>query len=324
MKNDGETKLLLVGAGKMGMNHLRNALKILRNDSIFVFDTDEVALERCSQKGVTVLRHPGEIANVPGLTHAIIATPTSTHFEWIQILASKVKEILVEKPIVSDLEQSTQLLEVMQSQKSNVVGGFIERFNPAICELQNQVKLSQNVFSANFTRTNRVSERVLDVDVVTDLMVHDLDLALLFFGPVTKTFATGKIREGLVDHATATLIHEGGCTSCITASRLVHKKIRKIEVNSLDGRLECDLLAKDLLIIRDHQEQEIPGRPYRLISSHELVEVKSSEALHVELQMFFNQTHGSEQPLAAHNLDDMARLADLVERIRSDIYGVHN
>ena len=312
-------KVILIGAGKMGMNHLRNLINILEKKQIFVFDPNEAACKRCEETGVSIVRDKSEILE-GDFTHAIIATPTSTHLEWINDLYGKVKKILVEKPIVIDIDQSVELIELMDLGQSEITGGFIERFNPAVCELRNQLALSDHIFSANFTRTNKVSSRITDVDVVVDLMVHDIDLALQFFGKVEEVSALGTMSDDQIDHATAMLRHENGCITTLTASRLVHKKIRLIEVNTIGSRIECDLLKKDLLVLRDHQEEEVPGKPYKLVSSNEVVEVKSTEALYSELQLFINEKSFSIYKTEPHSSADMKILIDVVEKIRGQIH----
>lgn len=312
-------QLLLIGAGKMGMNHLRNAVNILNKDSITVFDPDREALSRCRKFGVKLVDDFNKLAELKSYSHAIVATPTSTHAGWIQRLNGKIPKLLVEKPIVADSNEARHLLNNSLSIQTEITGGFIERFNPAIIELGKQIKNFDDIFEAKFTRTNKVSSRILDVDVIIDLMVHDLDLALLFFGPVKKISASGVKTNGTINHAVAILNHNGGCNSIVTASRMVHKKIRNIEINSKHARLECDLLKKDLLIVKDHQEEEIPGKPYKLISSNEVIEIKSHEALFSELNSFLLGLDISASSVVAHSLQDMHDVMILAEKIKDAI-----
>ena len=102
--------------------------------------------------------------------------------------------------------------------------GFIERFNPVVSELK-RVLENEEVINIDFSRTNRLSSRITDVDVVLDLMIHDIDLALYLNGPVKSVVAHGKEEHGLVAFASALLHHENGSLSRVLASRMTEQQI---------------------------------------------------------------------------------------------------
>ena len=313
-------QVLLVGLGRMGMNHLRNLIRLLPRESIWAYDPNSEAQQRALHEGINVIKHDKQIEPlVPRISHAIIATPTTTHIEWIKRLASAVDNILVEKPVVNASSEASEILKMVNRPNVQIFGGFVERFNPSFSELRRQLEALDSVFAATFTRTSKTSSRILDVDVLSDLLVHDLDLANLLFGEIKKISATGTALHGEIDHADVMITHVSGVKSRLTASRVVHRKIRLIEVNGANGRLECDLLKKDLLLLRDLQESEIPGKPYKLLSQSEVIEVKATEPLFVELSHFLNGKGSSEGAPTFHTLTDALELAHQVEKIRMEI-----
>jgi predicted dehydrogenase len=122
-----------------------------------------------------------------------------------------------------------------------------------------------------------VSSRITDVDVVTDLMIHDIDLALYLNGPVDNVHAYGTLDNGHISYTTAILSHQNGRFSKLTASRITEKRIRQINVTCRDMFIDCDLLKKELLVTKQTVDQSYRG--VFLSSVEETIEVSNQEAL---------------------------------------------
>lgn len=286
-------KVGLIGLGRMGQNHLR-ILSILKDvDLIFIADADVGLARRLGDSyGVRVL---DDVSAIPADVEAIIiCTPTVTHAEYIRLVASKVRNIFVEKPVASTLAEARDLLDFSRKLNLNLQIGFIERFNPAVQALKAVIDKTENVVSIDFTRTNKLSARITDVDVITDLMIHDIDLALFLNGPAKSVTAHGYSSIGMIDFASALITHSNGRFSRIQASRITDKKIRQIEATCIDMFVDCDLLRKEILISKQSQIQQYEGQPYTISSIQESVEVKPQEALLTELQSFITSCCGSE------------------------------
>ena len=189
-------------------------------------------------------------------------------------------------------EEAKEIAAFAKSNSLNIQVGFIERFNPAVQALQVVLGKSERLISLDFTRTNKVSARITDVDVITDLMIHDIDLALYLNGPAQSVAAHGFARGDMIDFVSALITHENGRFSRIQASRITDKKIRQIAGTCTDMFVDCDLLRKEILINR-HAEEKYEGvLPYAISSFQETVAVPPQESLLSELQAFLASCHG--------------------------------
>lgn len=283
-------KVGLIGLGNMGRNHLRILSMLKGFELAFVADANgEVAAKSGEVHGI-----PGVVDPTPllaGVDAVVICTPTVTHADYIRLAAAHVKNIFVEKPLAATLEEAQEIADFAKEQGINVQVGFIERFNPAVQALKTVLDRTERVISLDFTRTNKVSARITDVDVVTDLMIHDIDLALYLNGPARSVTAHGFAHGRMIDFASALITHENGQFSRIQASRVTDKKIRQIEGTCVDMFVDCDLLRKEILINRQSEARETNNMPYTISAIQEAVAVPPQEALLTELQAFMASCH---------------------------------
>jgi predicted dehydrogenase len=288
-------KVGLLGLGKMGRNHLRVLSMLKGVDLVFIYDVDQEATKRHAQaSGARPLANVEE--GLGDVDAVVIATPTSTHADYMLQVASKVKNIFVEKPIAQSLAEAQRLADFSEKEQLNVQVGFIERYNPEVQGLKNIIDKSAGVISIDFTRTNKLSARITDVDVVTDLMIHDIDLALYLNGPARRVSAHGYGNEKMIDFASALITHENGRFSRIQASRITEKKIRLIEATCVDMFVDCELFRKEIIISRQSEIVQVPGEAYKIAAIQESVEVRPQEALLSELQAFVASCRGERAP----------------------------
>ena len=292
-------KLGLIGLGNMGQNHLR-VLSLLKGVEIaFVHDADPARQARLA----AVYGVPGADdvdAAMAGLNAVVIATPTSTHAAWVERAARYVRNIFVEKPLAGTLTETERLAAFARERGLRLQVGFIERFNPAVQVLKHVLAKSARVISVDFTRTNKLSARITDVDVITDLMIHDIDLAMFINGPVRAVSAHGAGEGNLIDFASAQLTHKSGCFSRIQASRVTEKKMRTIQATCRDMFVDCDLLRKEVQISRQTELRLSEGEPYVISALAESVEVRPQEALLSELQAFVAFSNGEHRQVPDH------------------------
>jgi predicted dehydrogenase len=130
-----------------------------------------------------------------------------------------------------------------------------------------------------------------------DLMIHDIDLALYLNGPVASVSAQGVERAGLIEFASAQLIHENGRFSRLQSSRITEKKIRLIQATCEDRFVDCDLLRKEIIIHRQSVTQQMGTGAYSISSQQEAVAVGQQEALLSELHAFVALARGEGDPL---------------------------
>jgi len=308
----------LIGLGSMGQNHLR-VLSLLKSvDLRFVHDTSgEVAARAAAASGVAAA---GDLDRALAEVDAVVlATPTSTHADYIRRIAPRVRRIFVEKPLADSLAESAAVREMAGRDGLQIQVGFIERFNPAVVQLRRILERSAQVVSMDFTRTNKVSSRITDVDVITDLMIHDIDLALHLNGPVRDVHAHGVAHGSMIEFASALLTHANGRFSRIQASRITEKKIRRIQATCMDMYVDCELLRKEIIINKQSEVRQSAGEPYVITAVEEAVEVKPQEALLSELQAFVAWCQGG--PTAVPTAEDGHAAMVLCDRIQRAVLG---
>ena len=234
-------KIALFGLGKMGKNHLRVLKKIPHTQICSIYDRAPIDAQGCENAEGIPITSDMDTA-LAQADAVVIATPTSTHFDIFKQCCEKVKYIFVEKPLCATLEQAENMLALAQLAGVQAQCGFIERYNPTVKHTR-KITASKDILEHSFTRTSRQSARITDADVVLDLMIHDIDLALFFSGPVTKIEACGFYEHDMIAHANATLHHQSGRISKILASRMLEHKMRHIAITAKDAYITSDLLT---------------------------------------------------------------------------------
>ena len=306
----------LIGLGKMGQNHLR-VLSLMKSVELaFLFDSDQAVADKLAN--TYSLTTGSDLDKLLPLADAVvICTPTRTHGTYIRQSSKHVKRIFVEKPMTDSLAETQALVDFAIERDIQLQIGFIERYNPAVQQLKTVLDESAQVVSIDFVRTNKLSARITDVDVVTDLMIHDIDLALFLNGPVRTVSAHGMARDELIEFASAVLTHENGRFSRIQASRITEKKIRTIHATCVDMYVDCELIRKELLINRQSEVQQEGSGAYTISSVAKNIEVRPQESLLSELQSFvaFCLDPNAEVPSGL----DAIRAADICEQIQMAI-----
>lgn len=312
-----EIRIGLLGLGQMGRNHLR-VLSMMRGVEVaFVYD-------QASDHAHGVARQFGVVATddidaaLDGVDALIVCTPTSTHADYVGRYAGRVKALFVEKPLAESLAGARAVEAAVRAHGTLVQVGFVERFNPAVVALRGVLDSAKRVISIDFVRTNRLSARITDVDVVMDLMIHDIDLALNLNGPVATVSAQGVCEQGLIEFASAHLTHSNGRFSRLQASRITEKKIRLIQATCGDRFVDCDLLRKEIVIHRQSVTRQTNPGGYSISSHQEAVAVGQQEALLSELQAFAQLTRGDEPPSAPDFSDGVSSL-EVAEQVTRQV-----
>ena len=305
----------VIGLGRMGQNHLR-VLSMLASSSLqFLYDVNREVTERlAAASGVPPATDLD--AALSEVDAVIIAAPTVTHEDHIRRCAEHVRHIFVEKPVTDRLDTTRSISAFASERGLNLQVGFIERFNPAVDQMKLLLDRSTQVVSVDFVRTNKLSARITDVDVVTDLMIHDIDLALYLNGPVTEVSAHGVANGDMIDYAAALLSHANGRFSRIQASRITDKKIRSIQATCRDMFVDCELLRKEITISRQSEVIQRPGEPYRITAMEEAIEVRPQEALLSELQAFIASARDGQDERIAGPAEGVAamQICDQIQR----------
>lgn len=307
----------LIGLGKMGQNHLR-VLAMLKGVNIAYIADENYELTNRLSTQYSVEGVSSKYALDIAVDAIVIATPTVTHYDYVKLVSKQTKNIFVEKPMAHTLEASRDMVKLAKSEGLNIQIGFIERFNPAIVALKSIIDYNNDIINLDFTRTNKISSRITDVDVITDLMVHDIDLSLYLNGPATNVSAHGYAKNQMIDYASALIKHQNGRFSRIQASRISEKKKRSVEVTANGMFVDCDLLRKEIVVYKDTETKDASTAPYSITGIQEAIQVKPQEALVSELQSFLNLVlSGNHQTIP--NVDESLSVMEVCELIRNEI-----
>lgn len=240
-------RIALLGVGHQGRNHLR-FLSTLEDSGLALIvdqDPEKARLAGVEHKVPFDTRYASHLNEFDA---AILAVPTMEHFRIASDLAEKGKHILIEKPVTATVEEAEALHRLVQQKGIVAHVGFPERYNPAV------LRALPTITKPLFIETHRLgvfSPRSLDVDVVLDLMVHDLDLLHLFLQeePASIEAVGVPVLSRNVDIANARLKFPGKCVVNLTASRVSAKRMRKMRLFQPYYYLSMDLVEQSVTMV---------------------------------------------------------------------------
>ena len=248
-------RVAVAGAGAFGRNHLR-VYRELETDGQPValtaaVEPDEArATETAAKFSIPVFPSVEKLLSADlDLDAASVAVPTVHHHAVASALLEADLDLLVEKPLAGSLAEANDLLQLAAARDRILQPGHLERFNPAVLAVQPQLRRPM-FFEAH--RLSIFTPRALDVDVVLDLMIHDLDIVLTFANsPVREVRAVGlPILSPKVDIANVRVEFESGCVANFTASRVSTERVRKLRFFEPRQYVSIDYARRDLLVIR--------------------------------------------------------------------------
>jgi predicted dehydrogenase len=287
MTEKPKLRAAVIGVGSLGRHHARNYAELAREgriEFIGACDIDKETVERVSSE--TGCEGFSDWRDLLDKTDAVsIATPTEMHAEIACAFLEKGIHVLVEKPIALTLDQADQMIAVAERSGAKLMVGQLERFNPAM------VALKPHVTHPLYFEIHRVSpfpNRSLDVDVVLDVMIHDLDAVQWMVGENEKVagiHAVGiPVISNKVDAANARIEFENGAVANITASRIGTEKIRKTRFYQTNAYVVLDYATKfaSLTSLNPNASHPLAG-----ISINRL-EINDVEPLRAEITAFLD------------------------------------
>ncbi len=243
----------VVGAGSFGRNHAR-VYRDLQTDSsrnvqlVGVVDSDFARAEAVAREfGTSAFRSIGELIQA-GAQAASVAVPTAAHLDVARQLMAKGIDLLIEKPVTATLAEADEMIGLAERYGCIVQVGHLERFNPAV--RATLPLLTQPMFF-EVHRLSVFTPRSLDVDVVLDLMIHDIDIVLtLAKSAVTEVRAVGlPILSRKTDIANVRMEFESGCVANFTASRVSTERVRKMRFFQPRQYVSIDYSRQDVLVL---------------------------------------------------------------------------
>lgn len=313
----------VIGVGRMGERHCRVYANM---PSVELVGISDMGIERGRAVAETYETHFFEsyhdlLARVDAVT---IATPTDTHFAVAADCLSAGVHILIEKPLAGTLTEARKLAKLAEESDLIVQVGHIERFNPAFLELESILQ-DMDVVGLAAHRLSPFDTSGTDADVIYDLMIHDIDIALALLPQgLAHIQATGRAaRTTAVDYAIATLSFGDGPIASLTASRITEQKVRLLEVTTLGAYITADLLNKSIRVYRRAVPEFVSGeqRPlrYRQENLVEWIQIPTAEPLHLELQDFVRCARDGVRPKvsATEALHALTVASSISERIHT-------
>ena len=287
-----EIRIGVVGIGHLGGYHLQKYQNIPGCRIVGVVDAvPERARQAADLYGCQTVSDCPKLA---GMVDAVsIAVPTGAHHEVASIFLKAGVDVLLEKPIAATLAEADELIALADAKRLVFQIGFIERFNPAVAALHTVMERPLFIESH---RLHPFFERGTDVDVILDLMVHDLDIIIHFVGSPVKTVdAVGvSVLSDKVDIANARLTFESGCVANITASRVTGKILQKIRFFGVEGYHSVDYRKRELVSLGRRSGAD--GKP-TITENH--VEVKAQDPLEEEIRSFIDAVSSRTPPLVS-------------------------
>ena len=283
-----KVRVAVVGVGHLGQHHARLLAAMEDVELVGVVDTKPGRAEEIAAKfGGQAFT---DAAAILGRVDAVsVAVPTESHLPVAMPFIERGVPVLVEKPLAPSLVDADRLIEAAERRGVLLAAGHTERFNPAVAVA---LPLVSNPRFIEVHRLGTFPERSLDIDVIFDLMIHDLDLLLASVGsPVASIEAVGvHVLTPRTDIANVRLRFESGCIANLTASRISRDRVRKARFFQHDSYVSIDFASQEVEVYR-----LVPGEGRPMIQGGKL-DVAQDEPLRCELRDFVDAVRSGRPP----------------------------
>ena len=303
----------VIGVGYLGRFHAQKYSQLEHCELIAVVDGREEV-----RKAVAAEVRTEALADYRALLGKVdavsVVTPTPAHFEIADAFLAAGAHVLVEKPITETPEQARALIARAAAQRRILQVGHLERFNAAILAAE------PHISAPRFMECQRLApykERGTDVNVVLDLMIHDIDLVQSLAGSeIVSIDAIGSpVFSGEIDIANARIRFANGCVANTTASRVSLKTERKLRIFEDAAYISIDLQQKILTLIR---KRDTPPAPGQLPVSIEEANLEQGDALKSEIESFLDCIRNDKRPVVSG--EDGLRALETAIRISEQVH----
>ena len=314
-------KVGVVGTGHLGRHHVRILAEMPGTDLVGIYDQrPEIAEELAERHGTTSLESVGDVA--ARADAVVLAVPTFAHAQIGKELLEGGAHLLVEKPIASSLEEADQLIEAADRAGRLLAVGHVEFYNPAVQAL---IGVGESPRFMEVERLAPFTPRSLDVNVLLDLMIHDLQLLHAFDrSPIVEIRATGiDVLTPRIDIANARIELESGLVANLTASRVSAEPTRKLRAFLRHRYFSIDFREQE---VKGFGLREGAGDDLKRLIIPEQLEVKAAEPLRAELEVFVAacEAHRDGRPGSVRYVDgrEGRRALETAYRVQSAIQAV--
>ncbi|KGX89269.1 Gfo/Idh/MocA family protein [Pontibacillus marinus] len=287
----------VIGAGSMGENHIRVYSNLIDHCKLVgIYEVNEErAIEVSKRYGVKHFKSLDQL--LQSVEAVSIAVPTEYHYEiGLKCIEHKV-HMLIEKPIAKTVAEAEDLEEKAKIAGVKIQVGHVELYNPTV-EILKKILVNEKIIAIDVHRLSPFNRRIESVDVVHDLMIHDLYILYHLLSDEIDTFdAIGRFYDNTIKHAIAIATFQKGTIAQLTASFKTEGKIRTIRVITEDAFIQADLLNKTILISRSTSFfVNSFSSNYNQQSIVEKVMIPQKEPLSVELEEFLNNIQNNKDP----------------------------
>ena len=311
-------KIGVIGVGHLGEIHLKCLRDVAEIEVIGCYDVDTAkSIEVSTKYGIPYYKQAGALIDAADAID--IVCTTTHHLEYLEKAIQRQKHIFVEKPIVSSIGEIAKLKDLLNGYTSNLQVGHVERFNPA------WLAICDEPLDPQFIEVHRLAlfnQRALDVSVVTDLMIHDLDIILhMVKSPISNIQASGvSIVSQKADICNARIEFNNGCVANITASRISMKNMRKCRIFNANAYFSLDFLEKKIQTVRLSDQRQSQGLSQQIDTakgqkwvSFNSPNISPSNAIEEELRSFANSI--LQNSTTAVSVDDGIRALEVALEI---------
>ena len=277
----------VIGIGYLGKFHLEKFQKNKDCQLVWLIDKNIKNLKNYKDKYNVSTNYKEIVDDVDAVS---IVTPTVNHYEIARYFIERNKHVLIEKPMTQTVSEAKKLINLAKKHKKTIQIGHLERFNPVIRKVSSLIK---NPLFIEVHRLAQFNPRSTDVNVVYDLMIHDIDITTsLVPSKIKKISSFGKsIITNKIDIANARLEFFNGTIANLTASRISQKSERKIRIFEKDKYLSLDFLQPKLKIV-----EKVKKKSSKLFKTLEY-NYKKTDALNDEIIDFINSIRMNKKPL---------------------------
>ncbi len=307
-------RMAVVGVGYLGQFHAEKYAALGETNLVAVADIEPIRARRMAEdfSCQACASHRELIGKVDA---ASVVVPTQDHFQVARDLLEAGIHVLVEKPMTATLEEADSLIQLAKANNLLLQVGHLERFNPAVVAAREYVQQPMFVEShrlASFT------ERGTEVDVILDLMIHDIDIILSLVPFPLEDLRVGgaKILTPHTDIANVRLEFANGCIANVTASRISAKRMRKIRIFQPDSYLSLDYAEREVELFRKLPEKGADGFPE---IEYQQLSVADTDPLEEQLRAFAESVCTGTKPMVSGEegrkaLEVATRVSELIQQ----------
>ncbi|HOE79763.1 MAG TPA: Gfo/Idh/MocA family oxidoreductase [Smithellaceae bacterium] len=313
MNNTKHIRAGVVGIGHLGNYHLQKYAKTSDCKITAVADTEpDRARQAASLYNCEAFTdHKQMLGKVDAVS---IAVPTAWHHRVARDFLAAGIDVLIEKPLCATLEEADDLLELARKNKAVFQVGFVERFNPAVMALE---KIITRPVFIEVHRLHPFFERGTDVDVILDLMIHDLDLVLKFVrSPVINLEAIGvPVLSGKIDISNVRLTFADGCIANLTASRISAKTMQKLRFFGPEGYHAVDTRKREIISFKKTTGPDGKGQ---IVQNS--IEVGSHDPLEEEIRSFISAVMTRTRPVVSgeEGRSSLALAVEILQKMKTE------